>query len=79
MKQFYRCKINNSGRVRYLGRDAEKWIGVDQDEACVFESRLEALRALGDVGGWWARLGQVVLVTVRQRDKTKKDTTDYTR
>jgi hypothetical protein len=71
MRRFYRCKATlDFGWTRYLSRDATQWIGVeDRNAALVFSTRREALRALADVGGQWAKRGRIVLVTVTPKRK----------
>ena len=69
MRRFYRCKATlDKGWTRYLGRDATRWIGMeDRRSACVFATRREAVAAVVDAGDIWARLGRIVRITVRPK------------
>lgn len=71
MRRFYRCKVTlDFGWTRYLSHDATHWIGVeDRNTALIFATRRDALRALADVGGQWAKRGRIVLVTVKPKQR----------
>lgn len=68
---FYRCKYTfDAGDSTYLTALDGRWTATpDKGLASKFKTRRDAMAALVEVGGRWARLGKLVRVRVRMVPK----------
>lgn len=70
-RAFYRCKYTfDAGDSTYLANVDGRWsASQDKARAMTFNTRRDAMAALVEIGGRWARRGKLIRVRVRMVPK----------